>query len=142
MAATKEYKEVGKGKIDKIVKSGRFEVPQIEQTYDHRRFFIFRWPGDSIEGILGLKITNIKRNASYPIKLDNGEIVEFFGNKLLHSIIADNELIGSGVKIVYIGYQHLPGGGLRARKIYRVFKIFPRGRDDVQEMYPKSKKAR
>ena len=142
MAAIKEYKEVSKEKIDKIVKSGRFEAPKIEQTYEHRQFFIFRWPGDSIEGILGPQIFNNKRNSSYPICLDNGETKEFFGNKLLHSIIGDNELLGSRVKIIYIGYQHLPGGGLRARKIYRVFKVLPQITDAEREMYPKPKKAR
>lgn len=116
----KQFKEVSKQKIDKIASSPQFEAINIPFSEEMRTFFIFRWKGDSIVGILGSCQTNYQRNSSYPVTLDNGNTVEIFGNKLLHDIIRDNELIGSQVKIVYIGKQAGPWG--RPRKIYRVYK--------------------
>lgn len=115
----KNETEIGKKTIDKITKSRQFEPERREPPQN--KYFIFRWIDDEIAGILGSPITNFRRNTSYPITKDNGETVEIFGNKILHEIIRQNELIGAKVRIVYIGRQRIPR--CRPRKIYRVFKI-------------------
>lgn len=119
----KRYTEVAKDKIDRIVTSGNFDVPSPlgPGTAPERRFFIFRWPGDTVEGYLGKAVTNHRRNSSYPVETEKG-VIEIFANKLLHTIIRDNELVGSLVKIVMVGYRHVPHV-TRAQKIYRVYKI-------------------
>lgn len=129
---TQKYKEVAKSKIDKIASSGAFLSEEALNESTIRKFFIFRWRGDCIEGILGHPITNLRRNTSYPIELDDGDVIEIFGNKLLHDIIRDNELIGSRVKIVYIGKQTGPWG--RPRKIYRAYKVKPTVTDSTKEV--------
>lgn len=111
--------------IKKITRSRAFSQPQPVDRSFQNRFFIFRWPGDQIEGTLGPPITNYRRNTSYPVELpdaDGGGIKEIFGNKPLHETIRKNELIGSYVRIVYIGLQKVPTLA-RSRKIYEVWKI-------------------
>jgi hypothetical protein len=113
--------ECGKDRIDQTVQKRTFEY------FDHptvgTRFFIFREIDTEISGqIVGHAIANIRRNSSYPIKLESGEVVEFFANRQLHGIIRDFELIFSHVRIVYIGRDHNTWGG-HASKIYRVYKI-------------------
>lgn len=135
--------EVGKKQVDKIVKMRNFE-PEVRE-HPHRQFYIFRWQGDQIEGILGPPVTNYRRNTSYPIQLNDGNTVEIFGNKLLHSIIRENELIGSRVKIVYIGRQHNVWG--RPAKVYRVYKVQGIGllthkRYDEKSSKPKRRKRK
>ena len=119
MGAKTSETEIGKKQIDKITKSRRFEPERREPPAN--KYFIFRWQGDDITGILGAPITNFRRNTSYPITKENGETVEIFGNKILHEIIRQNELIGSKVRIIYIGRQQIPH--CRPRKIYRIYKI-------------------
>lgn len=132
-----KVKEVDKRKTDQIVKSPQFEPATKQGDYWKRHFFIFRWKGDQIEGILRGPITNLRRNTSYPIELDDGRTLEVFGNKLLHTIIKQNELIGSRVRIVYIGRQTIPH--CRPRKIYRIFKITGVFTESETEMHKKSK---
>jgi hypothetical protein len=113
--------EVGKDRIDRTVRERTF------QYYDNPtvgvEFFIFRDISDSITGhIIGHAISNIRRNSSYPLKLESGKVIEFFANKQLHGIIRDYELIFAKVRIVYIGRNHQAWGG-HAAKVYRVYKI-------------------
>lgn len=135
MAAKTSEIEIGKAKIDKITKSRQFEPDHREPP--RNKYFIFRWQGDEITGFLGAPITNFRRNTSYPIEKENGEIVEIFGNKILHETIRENELIGSKVRIVYIGRQQIPH--CRPRKIYRVFKITGIFTESETEMHKKTK---
>jgi len=145
----KEVKAKAKGlDVDRIVQSRMFEVPTPlgPGVEPRRKFFLFRWVGDRIEGYLGAPITNIRRNTSYPLRLTcdiigneylkKGDMVEFFGNKLLHTVIKDNELIGSLIQIIYIGQQHIPGCG-KMRKIFRVYKL--EGISEI-EQHPKPNK--
>mgnify|MGYP000046713869 CR=1 FL=1 len=135
--------------IDRIVKSKGFEVPTPlgPGVEARRKFFIFRWPGDQIEGVLGQSIVNVRRNTSYPIKLTAriaggnnpddsdyykvGDVVEFFGNKMLHTVIRDNQLTGARVRIVYIGHQFLRFCG-HPRKIFRVYKLS--GFEEIEQL--------
>lgn len=113
--------EVGKDRIDRTTRKNTFEYfnkPSVGVEY-----FIFRKIGDEITGhIIGHAITNVRRNSSYPFKLESGKVIEFFANKQLHGIIRDFELIFSKVRIVYIGRDHQQWGG-HAAKVYRVYKI-------------------
>ena len=112
--------EVGKDRVDRIVQKRTFEYFNKPTVGDE--FFIFRKKGDEISGrIVGHAITNIRRNSSYPLKLESGRVVEFFANKQLHGIIRDYELIQAHVRIVYIGRNHNDWG--HAAKVYRVYKI-------------------
>ena len=120
-APQKGEMEVGKDRIDRTTEKNTF------QYYDKPtvgvEFFIFREIGDSITGhIIGHAITNVRRNSSYPLKLESGKVIEFFANKQLHGIIRDFELVFAKVRIVYIGLNHQPWGG-HAAKVYRVYKI-------------------
>ena len=120
-APQKNETEVGKKLVDHIISRRTFEP--LDKPQVGIEFFIFRQQGDSIEGtICGHAITNFRRSSSYPIKLDDGRIVEIFGNKLLHRIIERGELIFSRVRIQYIGREYTNFGG-HARKIYRVYQI-------------------
>lgn len=112
-------KEVGGDRIDRTVKKPTFQY--FDKPTVGTRFHIFRQIGDELEGIIiGHAISNVRRNSSYPLKLDSGEVVEFFANKQLHGIIRDFELIFSRVRIVYIGRNQTSWG--HAAKVYRVYK--------------------
>lgn len=120
----KQIVEVGKEQIDKLTRSGTFEVPVTggPEPDKRRRFFIFRQVGDSIEGTLCDPITNIRRNQSYPVRTSEGDILEIFANKIDHQIIKDNQLVGALVRIEYIGWQRIPHCS-HPRKVKRWFKI-------------------
>ena len=114
--------EVGKDRIDRTVVKRTFQYYDKPTIGDE--FFIFGCIGDEVSGqIIGHAITNVRRNSSYPLKLESGRVVEFFANKQLHGIIRDYELFLSHVRIVYIGRNHNSWG--HATKIYRVYKISP-----------------
>lgn len=109
--------EVGKGTVDRIVKKPTFEYfdkPQVAA-----RFYIFKHKGDELCGqVVSRGISNVRRNSSYAIKLDDGEVVEVFANKTLHKQLKDCFL--QRVRIVYVGREHTSWG--HAKKIYRVYK--------------------
>jgi len=112
--------EVGKERVDKITQKRTFEYFDRPTVGDE--FFIFRQKGDELSGqIVGHAIANVRRNSSYPLRLESGRVVEFFANKQLHGIIRDFELIRAHVRIVYIGRNHNSWG--HATKVYRVYKI-------------------
>jgi hypothetical protein len=105
--------------IDRIEQLRTFEP--FDKPIVGCRFYRFRNRGESIEGMLGFPIVNYRQGTSYPLQLDNGEIVEIVANKLLHKQINKGELCGKRVKIIYIGRDYTYAG--RCRKVYRVFKI-------------------
>jgi len=112
--------EIGKDRIDKTVGKRTFQYFDRPTVGDE--FFIFRKIGDEVSGqITGHAITNIRRNSSYPLRLESGRVIEFFANKQLHGIIRDFDLIRSHVRIVYIGRNQTTWG--HAAKVYRVYKI-------------------
>ena len=114
-----QLEEVGGKTIDYIERSRTFEPWEKPQV--GVRFLIFKQKGEYVEGILGPPITNLRRATSYPI--DTGaETVEIFANRLLHRLIQKFELVGSRVRIVYIGRQFISYGG-HMRKIFRVYKV-------------------
>lgn len=113
--------EVGKRTTDRLVKAQNFEVPSVFAG-PPRKAFIFRWPGDRLEGrLIAGPIQNTRRNSSYKIETAEGEEIEFFGNKQIHEAIRKGELLGSWIRIEYIGQQILPGCK-KARKVYRIWK--------------------
>ena len=113
--------EAGKKIVDDIIRQGTFE-PFDKPPGEDRDFFTFNEKGDQVKGVLGPPIANLHRSTSYPIKQDDGTVIEVFGSRLLHRIIRKNELIGQKVRIVLIGRQHRPHCRW-PRKIYRVYKI-------------------
>lgn len=112
--------EIGKKAVDEIVRQPTFEP--FNKPGEDRDFFIFNEIGDQLTGWLGKKIVNLQRSSSYPIKQNDGTVIEFFGTKLLHGIIRKNDLIGKKVRIVFIGRQKMPRCRW-PRKIFRVYKI-------------------
>ncbi len=118
-----EYCEVKKGYADRLVKDPRFETVGSgnDGTARRRRAYIFRWPGDRLEGeLIAGPIANTRRNASYILQTTDGEEVEFYGNKQLHAILPD--LRGKWIRIEYVGWQRLPRC-TKPRKVYRVWEI-------------------
>jgi hypothetical protein len=114
--------EVKSGYADRLVKDPRFETVGSgnDGTARRRRAFIFRWPGDILEGVLiAGPIVNTRRNASYIVD-DAGEEIEFYGNQQLHAILPD--LLGKAIRIEYVGWQRLPRCS-KPRKVYRVWEI-------------------
>ncbi|MDD5367373.1 MAG: hypothetical protein PHR30_18725 [Gallionellaceae bacterium] len=117
-----ELIEVKKGYADRLVADARFETVGAgnDGTARRRRAYIFRWPGDRLEGVLVAgPIKNTRRNASYIIQ-DGDEEVEFFGNQQLHTILPD--LRGKVIRVEYVGWQRLPRCA-KPRKVYRVFEV-------------------
>lgn len=125
------YTEQESGYADRLARSKSFEQPSPKGGADlPRRVFIFRWPGDIIEGWLQAgPITNVRRNASYLLELigdqaagKHGEQVEIFGNQQIHTIFREKSLFGYPVRVQYIGMQTVRGC-TRKRKVYRIWKI-------------------
>jgi len=112
-------KEICKKTIDRIV--GRRTFEPLSKPQIGCRFVRFRARGQRVEGQLGFPIENFRCGTSYPVQLDNDEIVEIIGNKLLHKQIREGELCGCRVRFVYQGRQFTNAG--HHRKIFRVFKI-------------------
>ena len=118
----KDEKEIGKKAVDEIIRQPTFDPFNKPRLDPGRDFFIFNQRGDQLIGWLGKPIANLRRSSSYPIKQDDGTVIEFFGTKLLHKIIRKNDLIGQKVRIVFIGEQRMPHCRW-PRKIYRVYKV-------------------
>ena len=140
---SRELIEIHKGYADRLVKDPRFETVGAgnDGTARRRRAYIFRWPGDRLEGVLVAgPIANTRRNASYIVETDDGEEVEFFGNQQLHVILPD--LRGKYIRIEYVGWQRLPRCA-KPRKVYRVWEVkglgilCPSGLDEkTKEIWP------
>ena len=131
----KNEQRIGESSLIRIIQSGTFYTKEIRP--DGRDFFYFHEYGDFLKGQLLAKRSNVNigRTASYLIKVEemrqDGEDIEidpdgdrteeFFGNKILQRLIDKNELIGSIVRILYIGRQKNNFG--HSAKIYDVFKV-------------------
>lgn len=115
----KNEKEIGKATIDRIVAKPVFEY--FDQPQVGVRFHLFRERGEELVGrLVGHSIQNIRRNSSWPIKLESGEVVEVFANKTLSKQLHQCSIF-TKIRIVYIGREH--GNFGHAKKIYRVYKI-------------------
>lgn len=116
---TLHKKQVCKSEIDRIVAQRTFE-PYNKPTVGCR-FVRFTKIGQRVVGQLGYPIKNFRQGTSYPLELDNGEIVELIGNRLLHTQIRKGELCGRRIELVYQGKDFIYGG--HHRKIFRVYRI-------------------
>ena len=108
--------EVGKAAVDRIVNKRTFEY------FDHPqrgvRFHIFKTKGEELLGkLVSHAISNVRRNSSYAIELDNGEIVEVFANRTLHKQLT--ECFMQRIRIIYLGRDQNEWGHARG-KIVRV----------------------
>lgn len=124
----KDEVEPGKAAVDRITHRRTFEYydkPQVGV-----RFHLFRQKDDELRGrLVSHSITNIRRNSSYAIELDDGDVVEIFANKMLHKQLVD--CFEQVIRIVYIGRDQNSWG--HATKIYRVYKetaAKPKNRED------------
>ena len=112
--------EVGKAAVDRIVNSRAFEY--FDRPQRGVRFHIFKDKGEELTGrLVSHAITNLRRNSSYAIEIEGGEIVEVFANRTLHKQLAD--CFWQQIRIVYLGREQTSFG--HAKKIYRVYKEKP-----------------
>jgi len=116
-----ETKEIMPRTIDRIQKSRKFEPRTKQPGATGGRLYRFRRRGETLEGELGYPIENYREATSYPLRLDTGEVIEVLGNKLLHTQIRKGDLVGSCVRIQFVGREYLWAG--HYRKIYRVWKV-------------------
>jgi len=133
----RDLRQVDRARTEKIKQhEGFYTTPK---TPEGRPFFVFSEYGDYLFGKLLAKRLNhhINRTNSYQIAVDEGKqngksfrvapgqtrIEEFFANRQLQRIIVKNELVGSRIRIDYIGRLKSQFGG-HAAKIYEVFKDF------------------
>jgi len=129
----KNEQRVGEEDLKKDIESEAFYTT--EKTRSGPGFFFFHYYGDYLKGQLlsKQKSYDIQRQPSYRIRVeamrqDGAEVLgvkdqveEFPGNRQLQRVIDKNELIGSTIRIVYIGRQKTRFG--HSAKIYDVFKI-------------------
>lgn len=131
----KNERRIGESSLIKVINSDTFYTKQVRP--DGRDFFYFHDYGDYLKGqLLGKRSNvNIGRGPSYLIRVEamrrdgvdvdicpgKEPVEEFFANKILQRTIEKNELIGSFVRIVYIGRQKTGFG--HSAKIYDVFKV-------------------
>jgi len=130
----------------------RFE--QVEKIDgEGRGIFYFHQPGDYVYGFLLTKKTI--ETVHYPFRTylirafeaqqdgvplyisesEDGEIIEIPANIMIRRIVEDNELIGSLVKIVFIGKKG-------QKKYYRVFKDTGTFYKNEVEKYGRARKKR
>ena len=109
--------EIAKIMVDRVVGKRTFEF--YDKPTRGARFHIFKAKGEELTGrVISHAIVNIRRNSSYAIENEHGEVVEVFANKSLHKQLG--ECFGQVVRIVYIGQEQTNWG--HAKKIYRVYK--------------------
>ena len=130
---SKNEQRVGEEDLKKAIESEAFYTT--DKTRSGPDFFFFHYYGDYLKGQLlsKQKSYDIQRQPSYRIRVEamrqdrvevpvvEGQVVEFPGNKHLQRVIDKNELIGSTIRIVYIGRQKTRFG--HSAKIYDVFKV-------------------
>lgn len=155
----KNEQRIGESLLKKVIASETFYTKQVRP--DGREFFYFHEYGDYLKGqLLGRRSNiNIGRGPSYRIRVeamtrdgeeveivpDNEPIEEFFANKMLQRTLEKNELIGSIVRIVFIGKQKTAYG--HSAKIYDVFKVTgisqerEKRQDGSKRKYKKNRKA-
>ncbi len=119
-AAKKTEVEVGRAAVDRVVDKRTFEY--FDRPTRGVRFHIFKQKGEELTGrLVSHAITNIRRNSSYAVEIEGGEIVEVFANKIMHKQLA--ECFMQTIRIVYIGRDQNNFG--HAMKVYRVYKEKP-----------------
>ena len=132
----KGEKRIGESELREIVESDRFyNKPKILRFAEYSEIFYFYKIGDFLKGFLisrqtstlthyrqvtyKMKVQKMRQDGKdYPIKGDL--VVEFPGLKYLQRNIDKNELIGSNIRIVYIGRKKTGLG--HSAKIFDVFK--------------------
>ncbi|MBA7523270.1 hypothetical protein ES705_15393 [subsurface metagenome] len=131
----KNEQRIGEEDLIKIIESDNYYTKDQARTKTGTPFFYFHEYDDYLKGQLLSKQhhDDIKRQASYRIRVEAmrhdgaevpvvaGQVAEFPGNRQLQRVIDKNELIGSTIKIVYIGREKTRLG--HSAKIYDVFKI-------------------
>jgi len=152
----KNEERIGGSSLQKIIESDAFYTTQ--KTSKGRDFFYFHEYGDYLKGFILSKQSNahISRSNSFRIKVtemrrdgkdvavEDEQVEEFFANYQLQRTIDKNELIGSLVRIVYIGRKKTGFG--HSAKIYDVFKDVGVSRrkelrqDGTKRKYAKRKK--
>ncbi len=129
----KNEKRVGEDYLKKILESDEFFTTP--KTLEGTNIFYFHNFGDYLKGFLisrqTLVLTNYKtvtykmkvqeiRHDGKDVPVKDGQVEEFPGLSGLRRIIDKNELIGSLVRIVYIGRKKTGFG--HSAKIFDVFK--------------------
>jgi len=133
----KNEKRIGEKDLTKVIESDTYytKAKPVRTARGPIDFFYFHEYGDHLKGQLLSKHNNedIKRQASYRIRVEamrrdgaevrvtKGQIEEFTGNRQLQRLLDKNELIGSTIRIVFIGRQKTKFS--HSAKIYDVFKI-------------------
>ncbi len=129
----KNEERIGDSALKEVLESDGFYTMQ--KVSEGSELFYFRAIGDYIKGFLvgrqtlvlthrrqvvyKMNVQEIRQDAEdVPVK-DN-QVVEFPGLKYLRKVIDKNELIGSLVRIVYIGRQKTGLG--HSAKVFDVFK--------------------
>lgn len=130
----KNEKRIGEDDLKKIIESDTFYSKQ--KIADGGDIFYFHELGDYLKGVLLSRqtaiLTNYKtvtykmevremRQDSKDVPVKDNQVVEFSGLKYLRRVIDKNELIGSTIRIVYVGRQRTGLG--HSAKVFDVFKI-------------------
>ena len=124
---------MGAESLGNILGSDRFYT--VPKTREGKFFFIFSEYGDFIKGIILSKHSNAHNNRTCSYRLnvwemrrdgndvpvEDDQVEEFYANKQLQRIIDRARLIGSIVRIVFIGRQKSNFGGHSA-KVYDILK--------------------
>ncbi len=125
-------KRVDEASLKNLVSSDAFYT--FPRTIDEKIFFTFCDYDDYLKGVLLSKHCNayMNRTCSYRIRVREGrqagmdfvfedeEVLEFFANWRVQRVIDQNKLIGSSIRIVFIGRQKTRFGGNPA-KVYDIF---------------------
>jgi len=127
--------EVEKSKTDAITKKRTFEY--FNKPTTGTRFHIFRTIGEQLVGkVIAGPIANVRRNSSYAIELETGEVVEVFANTHLHKCL--HQCMGEQVRIVFVGRDLQEWSG-HALKVYRVYRVKRQGDTVVGERKRRSR---
>lgn len=111
--------EPSKEYIDNIKNSRTFE-PLSSKPLVGAHFWRPRKAGETLRGRIIQRFENIRQSTSYAIEKEDGEIVEVFGNRVLHKLIKDADAMGKWVEIEYCGKQWTNFGG-HWRRIFRLY---------------------
>ncbi len=136
--------------LKKLAGGGFFQFPK---AMDERIFFTFCGYDDYLKGVLLSKHCNahMNRTCSYRIKVREGrqanvdfefadeEVLEFFANWQVQRVIDKNELVGSSIRIVFIGRHKSRFGGHPA-KVYDIFII--KNTQEILQNEPRPRKPR
>jgi len=129
----KDEKRIGGSALKEVVESDEFYTMQ--KVSEGSELFYFRAIGDYVKGFLIARQTLVlthRKQVVYKMKVQEmrqdgedvpveyNQIVEFPGLKHLRRVIDKNELIGSLIRVVYIGREKTGLG--HSAKVFDVFK--------------------